>query len=307
MDDILLTIYILHFEAPEKLACTLDSLLPFESTRTVVMVGDNSRSDCARPVIEARSAAFKGRLRHVKHACNIGPLGNIPRAYEVAEGQYVWIVGMGDRFMPGGLAAVESIIAASEPTEAFHTFFVNGLAPEGSLPRESVVYSSFEQALAQLRLGLLGSINSTVYRLESVRPHLWRAYATAGCLLPHTALICHGIGDETRLRYHPRQVFERMPRSERSWDAREFVTRLPDIYHSFDDEGKWRAVRGKLIKQYGPWLVAALPKEGHRVTMGLLERLFGGYGVASLPLIFRLLMVRCKQRKHTKNSEPAQS
>lgn len=292
----LLTIYVMTYEAPDKTARLLDSLLPFTSERTQIIVGDNSIVDDASHVVAERTSAFKGRITHTKPSCNIG-LGTIFRAFELADSKYLWIVGCGDRFCPGALDTVEPILDRSD--DAFIMFRVNDVKFR-PWPTEVKTYDYFPDAFRDMELGPLTNINNVIYNVSHAREHIPTAYMAATSLVPHTAIIAASLNrvNNSQLIYHPIQVFERLPRSH-AWDPRMLWSNLASIYPYPANEKEWRLVRSDLLKTHSSWIVDILWKMDLPPTLGLLQKTFGQFGLSSLPLLIRFVLLRLSQRSRT--------
>ena len=289
----LLTIYVLTFEAPEKLARLLDSLLPFTSTRTQIIVGDNSVVNDAAQVVAERRTIFNDQIVYVRHRCNIG-LGNLLRGFELAESKYFWMVGCGDRFLPGALEIVEPILEESD--EAFIMFRINGVKG-GAWPANERVYDYFPDAMRDLEKGPLTNINSVIYNLDKIRDFIPAGYEAMSSLMPHTGMIAAALdrSGSHRLVYHPVQVFERLPRPQ-SWDPRIVWSNLSLIYPRPENEREWNKVRREILKTHSPWLPAVLWRMKLPLTRGFLLKTYGQFGLASLPLLVRLMIVPLEQR-----------
>ena len=293
----LLTIYVLSYEAPENLARLLDSLLPFESTQAQIIVGDNSQWANVEEVVESRRALFGERLVLVKHGCNLGALGNILRAFELAQSRYLWIVGCGDRFLPHALPIVEEILQRA-PRAALHIFPVNDVKI-GSWPTEETIYDDFAEALKELEFGSLTNINSVIYNVAEARRQLPVAYQAASSLIPHTAIIAALLNplcvDKAQMAFHPTPVFERLPRSY-SWNPHELWVNVSNLYPHFTETSQWNKVRREILRTHGPWLLDVTQALQLPVKPSLLERTFGQFGFASLPLLTRLILLEWQRR-----------
>lgn len=289
----LLTIYVLSYEAPAQLAHLLDSLLPFESGATRIIIGDNSPGSEASAVVDSRRSAFGNRISYVKHACNLGALANILRAFELAESKYVWIVGGGDQFCPGALRSVESILKSS--AHPFHLFQVNEIK-FGPWPAESKVYTDFLAALRELELGSLTNINSVIYEVAPARRYLPLAYQACSSLVPQTAILAASLAppDNLALVYHPLQVFERLPRPH-SWNPQELWTTLGVIYPKLVDAPQWKVARKEILKSHSPFILNTTRTMNLPVTSIFLLRTFGQFGMAALPLLFKMLFLKLER------------
>lgn len=286
----LLTIYILSYNAPDKVNRILDSLLPWETDQTEIIVGDNSDTLAVAELVEKRRDEFKGRLRCLKHVCNLGYAGNMLRAFEVAESQYVWIVGCTDHFLPGAIAKVESVL--SHRGDAMVLFPVNGLKSR-PWPMERV-YGDFKEVVEEIELGPLNSINSTCYRLDCVRKYLPLAYECVS-LIPQTTLIAAMLKDGHHLYFHPQQVFERLPRSARTWDPRRYWSNLAMIYPAPADRLLWNRVRGIILRDWADWILS-IEQEGYPITWPLVLSTWAQFGAGSTGVVWRMMLQILKRK-----------
>jgi glycosyltransferase involved in cell wall biosynthesis len=287
----LLTIYILSYNAPEKVNRILDSLLPWESGQTEIIVGDNSADDRVVRLVERRQAEFGGQLRCLRHVCNVGYNGNMLRSFEVADGRYLWIVGCGDRFLPGAVKKVESVIACLD--DAVILFPVNGLK-QRPWPLERV-YRDVLELVEEIELGPLTSINSCVYRVECARKCLVAAYEGASNLIPQTTIIAALLKDGHQFRFYPHQVFERLPSGPRKWDPRCFWMNLWLIYPRVEDRILWNRLRRPIIRDWSRW-VRNMENEGYPITWPMVTATWFQFGMCSLPLILRLLWAIARRK-----------
>ena len=295
----LLTIYVLSYEAPENLARLLDSLLPFQSTQTQVVVADNSELATVEEVVKSRHTLFDERLVLLKHSCNLGAVANILRAFEVAQSRYLWIVGCGDRFRPDALPIVEKVLQKA-PLAALHIFPVNEVRIS-PWPIEESVYDDFVKALEGLEFGPLTNINSVIYNVVEARRHLPLAYQSASSLIPHTAIIAALLNPANergqQMVFHPELVFERLPRSY-SWNPHELWTNVSNLYPYFEDASQWKKVRREILRTHGSWLLDVTRTLQLPVSQVMLERTFGQFGFASLPLLFHLIALEWQRRSN---------
>lgn len=80
--------------------------------------------NCSSEPVSSYLPASGGKI--IRNGCNIGSVGNILRAVEVASGQFVWLVGDDDQIAPG---AVQVCLQECERSgSASHIFFSNRFA-----------------------------------------------------------------------------------------------------------------------------------------------------------------------------------
>jgi glycosyltransferase involved in cell wall biosynthesis len=294
----LLTIYILARNSPENVERMLNSLLPWESQETEIIVGDNSDDHKVVELAECRAADFKGALRCIKHVCNLGYAGNMLRGFEVARGQYVWIVGSNDQFLPAAVATVEAVVRQRQ--DAMLLFPVNGLKAR-AWPLEKV-YNDFIDVVRELELGPINSINSTVYKVEVARRYLPLAYESVS-LIPQTTMIAAMLKDGHHLYFCPRQVLERLPR-KRNWDPRRYWSTLSMIYPAPEDRMRWNRVRGVILKDWSRWILN-IEQEGYPITWPLIVSTGAQFGAESIPLMAKMIVRIVRRKMRSKRAKQA--
>lgn len=280
-----MTIYIMCCESPVPVARSLDSLLPFESESTEVIVADNSESDAVRNVVEERRASFGPSLRYIRHVCNLGGLANLMRSFEVSRAKYLWLNGCNDYFAPGAVAQAEEALQ-SNPA-AFLAFPVEGLNP-APYPDRVTEYTSFADALRELNLGPLASTNVTIYRLDHARRFLPVAYEGLSNLVPQLAILAAGIDPDHRLRFIPTPLIERVRRPRR-WDPRKLWMNLSLIYPGPEDWGQWRDIRTGLLRGATKRWVLSFGREDFPLTVPLALSTFSQFGLRGIPLALAIL------------------
>ncbi len=102
MSSPIVTVGVPVYNGEQYLAATLDSLLNQTFEDFVILVGDNASTDGTAEII-AEYAARDSRVRHVRHARNLGAAGNYNRLCELAETEFFrWSAGddlSGPRFL----------------------------------------------------------------------------------------------------------------------------------------------------------------------------------------------------------------
>ena len=286
----LLTLYILTRNSPENLGRMLDSLLPWEDRDDVeIIVGDNSDDRRVADLVVERSGQFGGRIRCLKHVCNLGYTANMMRGFEVARGRYLWIVGSNDRFHAGALAYLMALLGHRE--DALILFPVEGLKAR-PWPLEKV-FDDFADAVRELELGPINSINACVFRREVFLRYLPIGYE--GNLIPQTTMIAAALRDGQRLYFHPKALIDRLPRSVRIWDPRRVWMNYWLIYPDPNDRHLWNKVRGLILRDWSRWILNT-EKEGFTITVPLAMATWAQFGIRSLPLVARMV-VRIMKRK----------
>lgn len=294
----LLTLYILARNSPDNLGRMLDSLLPWSpDDDTEIIVGDNSDDSHVLELVNRRTEEFRGRLRCLKHECNLGYAGNMLRGFEVARGRYIWIVGCNDQFLPGAVATVKAVSAYRD--DAMLLFPVNGLKMR-PWPLEKV-YGDFLDVVKELELGPINSINSTVYKVDVARRYLPLAYESVS-LIPQTTMVAAMLKEGHHLYFCPKQVLERLPR-KRNWDPRRYWATLSMIYPAPEDRILWNRVRGVILRDWSSWILG-IEAEGYPITWPMVLSTVAQFGGRALPLAFRMFMRIMSRKWKRKYSSP---
>lgn len=101
-----LGICIPTFRRPHLLVRCLESAIQQSAGLPLrIFVADDSCSDVNRDVVAAASSRF-GELYYARNPTNLGINENIRRVVELANTDYVWLIGEDDYFLPGALAKV---------------------------------------------------------------------------------------------------------------------------------------------------------------------------------------------------------
>lgn len=85
-----------------------------------VCVSDNGSTDDTRSVVEQATKAV--RIKYSRNSANLGYALNLLRVIEMAEGEFVWVIGDDDMLMPD---AIERVLALLEGQDEAEFFYVN--------------------------------------------------------------------------------------------------------------------------------------------------------------------------------------
>lgn len=178
-----LTIAIPTYGRPQFLAQTVASLLPQLVPAVNLLILDNASPTSAAEALAEVMRERTESVHIVRHPQNIGGNANITRCLELAESEWVWILGDDDPVMPGGVAAVLSLIDTAAPDVGLiccRSDSTGPLAYEpartlGDLPSR-ITYDDFL------------FISTKILRTKAHRPHLAAAYHWCGAYCPQVAL-----------------------------------------------------------------------------------------------------------------------
>ena len=110
-----LSIILITYNRAEKVKKTFEQFF-FEGSPVAdcdFIVQDNNSGDNTKDIVEEYSKKFPN-IRYTKNRYNLGLSGTIARAMEVAEKEYVWIIGDDDKFDFSNWDEVENAINNSE-------------------------------------------------------------------------------------------------------------------------------------------------------------------------------------------------
>lgn len=85
--------------------------IPEPSERIEVLVVDNTSTDNTEDIIRPFQES-RPDFRYVRNAKNVGMLGNLTVTAQMAQGEYIWIVGDDDLLKPGAIQTVLDVIEA---------------------------------------------------------------------------------------------------------------------------------------------------------------------------------------------------
>ena len=106
----LLTIAIPTYNRANCLRLLLSELAKqISDDRVELIVSDNASPDETPKIIEDYTRQGM-KFQYTRNIINVGPDANILQCYEMAQGEYVWIVGDDDVIVPGGLDWVLSVL-----------------------------------------------------------------------------------------------------------------------------------------------------------------------------------------------------
>ncbi|MGA2051914.1 MAG: glycosyltransferase family 2 protein [Opitutales bacterium] len=78
-----------------------------------LIIADNASTDDTRELIEGLPE--RERIQYVRHAENLGAIGNYIYGLRTAKGEYVWIAGDDDKYHPGVVDKVLEVIKSRAP------------------------------------------------------------------------------------------------------------------------------------------------------------------------------------------------
>jgi hypothetical protein len=235
VSGVLLEIVILTYENGGCLEAMLDSIE--HDSRVRVTVLDNSdKTSCIQDACVRR-----GTVRYVKNKYNIGT-GTILRAFEIAESEYVWVVGCCNSFLAGGIKTVCDILEQDRPVALLH--WENDLYRNPKTVSKAA-YKDWELFLLEHSYSVACSLNSIVWKVDAASRLLPVGYDALTSMCPHAAMLFAGMKEGTlELAFYPVRVFNRHAR-KRQWSMRQHIKWVQCIFPYTDRLSQ--ACRDKLI------------------------------------------------------------
>ena len=177
-----LEIFIVTYNRKEFLIKTLEQLFAFDSpVRDLnITVLNNNSDDGTTEILNEYQEKFSN-LIHIKHNKNIGGNANIARAYELAEKEYVWLLGDNDKYSWHVWNEIENAIENN-----YDVIFTRKTD-------ETIADIYYKASLISACIYKTKNITSTI---------LANAYDNIRFLFPHLALCAKNINDNNRF-YNP--------------------------------------------------------------------------------------------------------
>lgn len=174
----LLTPILITFNRSEDLARTLGFWAGGAAKDARMIVLDNASTDQTPAVVE-RFKARMPRLAYARNAFNIGGPGNILRAVEYSDSEYLWILGDDDTWF---LDDVSELVEVLEKGEA-DVIRLGWLVPEAA--RGHLCPARELAAVEPLFFPSLSQISSLIIRRSVFLKYLRRAYEAVSDFYPH--------------------------------------------------------------------------------------------------------------------------
>ena len=282
-----LSICIPTYNRPAALRRTLERLLPQLTVECEVFILDNASTDQAVDILAPVLAQNpQSNVKIIRNPANVGGNTNILRCFEVATGDYTWVLGDDDKLAED---AVEIILAAiSEfPDVAFFTFASSLLTPEAIAKRAPFrCAATLEEFIDKIdNFGNLLFISCGVHRTETYRRNISLAYdfmnSCSGQLVP---VFLSYRATTSKSIFHPAVLIEHDVSLETAPLQWNIVNRfLPQLLYVIPDEVQRTALADKIhevhpipifgFKRSMRWLVEVPDDKLHTIVVDAAERL----------------------------------
>jgi glycosyltransferase involved in cell wall biosynthesis len=285
-----LTIAIPTFNRPLMLMESVGRILPQLDDDCELLIVDNASDRPAGDLLagECEKRLFQG-ITVVRNRANIGSSANIIRCLELAESEWVWIVGDDDFIRPDGVRTVKQAIGQCQDAT-----FLNFGSSE-FVRTQSRRSAGVEAAISDLdNFGNLLFISTGVYRREKLLVALRFGYHFAYSCGPHVAALLASLGDTGIVYWLPEVIVDRpvsseesylnfsakflglptlvelpIPEASRSALARKIATELPSLAGTLAYCGALALRREN--QEYARWVFASIVRRNPLTGYGLAD------------------------------------
>jgi glycosyltransferase involved in cell wall biosynthesis len=202
----LLSITIPSYNRHADLCARIVELLAQLEPDVEVCVLDNASAPALEEYVLARVPAARGKVRFFRNRSNIGACANVCRCFEVAAGQWVWLLGDDDPLYPGAIRAVLEAAAAAAPADVLLKFnSTNG----GQVAHEEILDGQDALAARCMELRFYSNllfISNSVFRCAEMVRRLAIGYHWAFSMAPHIAMLVDAMSAGGRVRLIPREL-----------------------------------------------------------------------------------------------------
>lgn len=154
---------------------------PFFNYKITII--DNDSTDNTQEICQKYKEIFPN-LNIIKNKRNIGLSANILRCYEIADAEYLWLVGDNDNY---DFSDCSEVIEAIENSK-FDLIFVQG-NDETNL-RKTTIHEAYELGYTREIIGLINTISAYILKTELITSEwIQKGYEIAKYLYPQTALM----------------------------------------------------------------------------------------------------------------------
>ena len=154
---------------------------PFKNVKITII--DNASTDNTPKVCDKYKHIFPN-FKIIRNNKNIGLSANILRCYEIAEEEYMWLVGDNDNY---DFSDCSEVIQAIEKSE-FDLIFVQG--NDKTNLKKTTIHELYETGHVNDVIGLMGTISAYILKTELFTSEcLQEGYDIAGYLYPQLAFM----------------------------------------------------------------------------------------------------------------------
>lgn len=195
MSRVLLSITIPSYNRHAQLCARLAEIIVQLEPGVEVWVLDNSSTPDLKKFVCDRVAGAADFVRFVRNPANIGACANVCRCFEVAEGDWVWLLGDDDPLYPGAIRSImEATKAANQSAVLLKFNSTNGGQVDSQEVLDGLPAMS-ARCVNPLFYSNLLFLSSSVYRRQTMVSRLGVGYHWCYSAAPHVAMLVDAMSD----------------------------------------------------------------------------------------------------------------
>lgn len=225
-----LSIVIPTYNRPAAIVARVAELLPQLTENSNLTIIDNCSPEEVESLISKEIPSSVGKVRYVRNSVNIGANANICRCFEVATGEWIWLLGDDDSVRGNAVAEVLAQLSNVHQSVAYVSFSTSIFSHVNNRLVESL--SAFaEGENVGLKVSNLMFISSGCYRMKAALPHLRMAYQMIYSHAPQIAVIALMLAQEqTSALMSTRYLVDRTPYDPKeAWSYLQVIAGLPAL------------------------------------------------------------------------------
>lgn len=210
-----LTIAIPTFDRYEALKHTLKIIVPQLCEGVELVVLDNASPRPVEPLVLdlARQHDVEHCVRPIRNPYNIGANANILRCFEVAQGEWVWVLGDDDSPKANAVSLILSALAQNP-----ECCYINFSSQIFSYDKD-LTYSEAKEGLGAISFGNFLFISAGVYHIKSLRSHMRTGFEMIYSCGPHVVLVLAAMfKDGCKVAVSRAFIVDWTPSDQSSWN-----------------------------------------------------------------------------------------
>lgn len=191
---------------------------------------DNCSDYPWEPLRETIAPLFQeeGKCRLTRNDANCGIAANILRVFELARGNWVWILGDDDLIPDDAIAIIRKTTLTVHLDRCFQIKFasnIRNLVPSTQNTGRIETISEFSSTASDASwMSNFIFISSSVFHREISKQYLYVGYQFASTLMPHVPMALRAIADGAHIKQSPDAIAEWIrPEGNEKWNERRFT------------------------------------------------------------------------------------
>lgn len=259
----LLTIAIPTYNRIAKVVERVGELLPQLSDRTEVRIFDNASDLSVEDAVRSRYGdLINDKFVFYRNRGNIGLAANLCRCFELAQGDWIWILGDDDAVYVDALEKIFSEIAAPNNDSLAYISFSTSIYSHKSKRNFAQLSGFTNSSSPRACLSNLLFISSGCYRVSKVLPHLRAGYLMIYSHVPHVAILASMLADgQSDVLTTDKTLVERSPYDpKQAWSYLKVISGLPSLIDLEGIDPAISEVVAKIISdiRWRPFLAAGI-------------------------------------------------